>query len=313
MNIDQIKDFTMRYLETTGCRIIEKSPAHVTVKLSPEADRELTNRSYYWNFVERTGAEPETMSFTFVFDRDRYEQLTDAGADGAPAGANGSSLDSGTSILGRYFGFTPTSVSGRVLLEDMHFGSRRLEQIFQATKNRGKFVNLYEQPKETTTYQNPIAYTSWLGVNFKVELTCDMKRNEIQSLGICLSTGEIVTKFHERMIGRELTPKLPANTHVRRTISLERAVHDLERYVESTVRQYDHAWAVHARERLNEELARIKNYYEDLLRAADESEKPQFDEQYEHRRREIEWQYEPRVQVSVINCGIFHLASDTFS
>lgn len=47
MNSKQVHKYVNRYLEATDCSIIEKSPAHFTVKLSPEADRELTNRPYY--------------------------------------------------------------------------------------------------------------------------------------------------------------------------------------------------------------------------------------------------------------------------
>ncbi|MCY9739798.1 YqhG family protein, partial [Paenibacillus thiaminolyticus] len=68
MNTEQVRDYVLRYLEATDCHILEKSPAHVTVKLSERADRVLTNRPYYWGFIDRTGAEAETMRFTFVFD-----------------------------------------------------------------------------------------------------------------------------------------------------------------------------------------------------------------------------------------------------
>ena len=64
----------MAYLEATECTVIEKSPEHVTVKLSPQADKMLTNRPYYWGFVERTGAPAETLSFNFVFDPENYDE-----------------------------------------------------------------------------------------------------------------------------------------------------------------------------------------------------------------------------------------------
>src|SRR5690625_3845349 len=64
----EVKQFVDRYLETTGSDVVEKQPGYVTVRLSPTADRALTNRPYYWNFVDRTGVEPETMTFTFVLD-----------------------------------------------------------------------------------------------------------------------------------------------------------------------------------------------------------------------------------------------------
>lgn len=37
------------------------------------ADRELTNRPYYWSFVDRIGGEPETMTYLFVTDKNKYD------------------------------------------------------------------------------------------------------------------------------------------------------------------------------------------------------------------------------------------------
>ncbi|MEI2396706.1 YqhG family protein, partial [Paenibacillus phytohabitans] len=58
----EVRKQVMDYLEATECTILESSPLHVTVKLSPRADRMLTDRPYYWGFVERTGVDPETLS-----------------------------------------------------------------------------------------------------------------------------------------------------------------------------------------------------------------------------------------------------------
>lgn len=78
MSPHEVQAYVLTYLEALDCQIMERSPAHVTVKLSPEADKALTNRPYYWGFVERTGAPAETMSFTFIFDPDSYQQATEA-------------------------------------------------------------------------------------------------------------------------------------------------------------------------------------------------------------------------------------------
>ncbi|WP_052475952.1 YqhG family protein [Cohnella kolymensis] len=67
MNTKQVQKFLLSYLEATNCQIIEKTPNQVTVKLSPVADRALTNRLYYWGFVDRAGIEPETMTYTWTF------------------------------------------------------------------------------------------------------------------------------------------------------------------------------------------------------------------------------------------------------
>jgi hypothetical protein len=321
MNKEQIEDYVIRYLDATHCQIIEKSPAHVTVKLSPEADKALTNRSYYWNFVERTGADPETMTFTFVFDMDQMELMDERKKNNAenkstaPAGPASNSNAPNDSILGLYFGFVPTAAQGRSHRDHLTYGSSRLQQIFQTVKSQGRFIHLYEEPMEPARFSlQTSAYSSWFAVNYKVEFTCDMKREELHSLGISLSTGEIVEEFHPYLLTKVLTPRLPVNTHIRETISLQRAQHELNKYLEQIIQPYNHDWAVEARERMKVEISRMESYYHDLMAAdVDEAKKTELKEQYQNRLEEIQWQYEPRIQVTVINCGIFHLLSDHFN
>ncbi|WP_409345838.1 YqhG family protein [Paenibacillus sp. MBLB4367] len=362
MNAKQVQKYVMRYLEATDCQIIEKGAAHVTVKLSVEADKALTNRHYYWGFVERTGAPPETMAYTFVFDPEKMNAAADksaqaqaqsqtppktgvypaarptVGAASAPSGTaaaapgaapGGQSQDS---ILGRYFGIVPPSPTGRIPREEVGFGSRRLEQLFAAAQSRGRFVRLFEQPASQraantaepagtgtrlTTAGKPdrsgyglahTGYSTWLGVNFKVELACDLKRDELHSLGIDLASGEIIEHFMPHMLEKKLSPKLPANIFLQPTkISLNRAATILENSLFAKLKALDHGWADSATERLQEELTRIDDYYVDLLQSLEAEQKEEAEAQYLKRQQEIEWQHRPRIQVSVINCGLFHL------
>jgi hypothetical protein len=299
MNSRQIQKFVMRYLEAEQCGIIEKSPAHVTVKLSPEADKYLTNRPYYWSFVERTGAEPETMTFTFVFDAKKLEELEPAKPPAAPA----------DSILGRYFGVSVTANPGRIPREELVFGSRRLMQIFSACRQKGRFVQLFEEPGQARLRSLvPNAYSSWLCVNYKVEFACDMKRDELHSLGIDLGSGEIVEGFHERMKSRKLTPRLPAQVHLtRHKLTLAKALSLLETHLERKLKTYDHSWADEAHRRLEEEEERIRSYYEGLLESMEEEKKQEVQDEFANRLEETAWQYQPRILASVINCGFFHL------
>lgn len=312
MNSKQIEHYVMQYLDATACHIVEKGPAYVTVKLSPEADQALTHRPYYWSFVERTGAEPETMTFTFVFERERMEQLTQQTAQNNPAESKPQNPPS-DSILGRYFGVTPNPTGRRALQEHLTYGNAKLHQIFNSAKSKGKYVHLYEVPLDhNTATEQTQAYSSWLVVNYKLAFICDMKRDEIHSLGISLSTGVIIENFHPYIMTKMLTPKLPAQTHLRHTISLAHARIELEQYVLRMVRNYDNSWADKATERMQEELSRIHSYYEPTLEQCEEDVKQELAELYHNKIEEIQRQYKPRVQASVINCGIFHLLSDSF-
>ncbi len=305
MNKHQVAAYCERYLDATGCRIIEKSPAHLTVKLSPEADLDLTGRHYYWSFIERTGAEAETMSMKFIFD---------------PAAAEGAAPPARNTIMPLFA--APTN---RILEETVVFGSRRLEQIFHAAHAKGRYVQLFEQPPEVEagTYAS-VPYSTWLGVHYKIEFICDMKREEIVSLGICINTGEIVDGFEERIRGRQLTTRIPARTMLRELITLGRAASALESHIESSLRQADYEWASQALERMEEEMDRIDSYYGAALKHARElpaigepseeavRRREELEQEYVRRKEEIEWQYKPRVEVAPIHCGYYHLLTDTF-
>lgn len=317
MTSDQIQKYVMTYLESTQCNIIEQSSCHVTVKLSPVADKELTNRPYYWGFIERTNTEPETMSFSFVFDSEAYNELENHRMSKVSPQQD---ISTGTSpqedsILGRYFGVVrplPILGPGRIQREDLTFGSPRLKQIFAAARRGGSHVYLFEDiNKFTGGITHRIAYEPWLGVCFKVEYSCDMKREELHFLGISLLNGIIDESFQDLLEGKNLHPRLPENIHIEPSgLTLDQGRNALEARLRGMIEQVDHTWAIQANERLDEELLLIDAYYCDLLQESDEQIQATAREQYEARRKEIQWQYEPKINISAINCGLFHLQMD---
>ncbi len=319
MNEKQVHKFVQRYLESTGCHIMEKSHAHFQVKLSPRADRDLTNRPYYWSFVDRTGTEPETMSMLFVTDKIKYDSALAATAVKTPSPAEAGAGEAPTGIaaaadaaIGRTFGYMNSTLNAagvRITREDLHYGSRRLDQLFDSAKSNGSYVCLFQEPDKRSAHPlQSTAYTAWLGVNLKVEFACDMKREEIHSYGISLATGQCVDKFHDQLLGHKMTPKLPPNVHTaKNALTLNKAATIAEQTLERKLRTYDYKWAEAAAARLDVELSTIRHYYEPLLETVEEENRQTLTEQFERRQEEIKWQYEPRVTVSAINCGIFYL------
>ncbi|MBW4082605.1 YqhG family protein [Paenibacillus sp. S150] len=336
LTVQEIRQQVMDYLEATECSIIEASPLHVTVKLSPRADRMLTERPYYWGFVERTGVDPETLSFTFVFDPEKYDSLAaaaqaappsrpprGAGAAGMEAGAEngaaagtppGVSADPQDSILARYFGIVPALPRigpGMIRREDLIYGSKRLRQIWAAARDEGKCLQLFEDPgsrQRMTLFS--AAYEPWLGVCYKVEMTCDLKREELHFIGVSLTSGLIVPDFEARLASRELTPRLPENIHIQPSeLTVAAGADRLEGYLTSKLALMDYTWAEEARERLQLELGIVDIYYGELLKEQDEEKRQAVLEQYNRRRQETEWQYEPQIAVSAITYGLFNLRS----
>ncbi|MBC8079183.1 MAG: hypothetical protein H7X86_02485 [Gorillibacterium sp.] len=231
-------------------------------------------------------------------------------------------------ILGRYFGVTLPSPIGRIPTDTLTFGSRRLEQIFQIAKRRGACVRLFEERKKSTS---PLStpYSTWFCINYKVELVSDMKREELHSLGIHMGTGQIEHNFWNKIKKRKLDSRLPPGVFLTSNkITLNRATTLLEAYLEKKLKTYDHKWATDAHLRLVDELQRIDGFYgsliEDLQTFLDNetvTRQPEADQsaqsrqdgarlEYKMRREEAEWQYKPRIRVSAVNCGLFHLSGD---
>jgi hypothetical protein len=287
MNTKQIQRFVLSYLDSTGCQLIEKSPNRITVKLSPEADRSLTNRPFYWSYIDRAGIPPETMTYGWSFESPSLDRK-----------ATGSALS-----------YVMTE-SGRIVQEDVYFGSRRLHQLFEAVRHGGRCVTLFEEPPRSRL--DPLGsqpYTAWLGVNFKVGYECDMKREELYGWGISLATGVIDENFLETLKDRKLSPRLPSNVHLLKNgMSMRKGMSQLELTMERKLKSTDFTWAEQAQQRLDDELTRIQRYYTPMLESMEPSE--QKEEQtirFQQREEEINWQYRPRISLSVLNCGIFHL------
>ena len=309
----EVKQQFLSYLEATECTVIEQSPEHLTVKLSPQADKMLTNRPYYWSFVERTGAPAETLSFTFVFDPAEYDGRLQRQAEAArreqPQSGHGADP-----LLSRYYGAVPALPvigPGRVQREDVLYGSRRLAQIWEASREEGHCVYLFEVPdEERRPKTRSTAYEQWLGVCFKAEFSCDLKREELHFLGISLSRKTIVDHFDAQLKGRNLQPRLPEYTHVRpAALTLSAAASLLENYLMDKLSRLDYSWADQARVRLDEELAILDSYYEDLLKETDEEKRTATADQHQSRRSEMMWQYSPKITLTAITCGLFHLSS----
>lgn len=372
----QVREQVLEYLEATECTILESSPHHVTVKLSPQADKMLTDRPYYWGFVERTGAPPETLSFTFVFDPAAYDagqkEAPPRGASGGLAGMTGGlssgpgqvaggpaqgvgspapgpgghtwmpggptpvpgGLPQGASnpagsppppaqaagapaapqdtILGRYFGIVPSLPRlgpGLIRREDVGYGSRRLRQIWSAAREEGRYLYLFEEPGgEQRSAPLSAAYEPWLGLCCKIEFTCDLKREELRFLGVSLATGEVDERFKQRLGQRELIPRLPENMHVLpHALSLKQGADRLETTLAESLAGQDYGWAEQARKRLALELGIVDAYYQPLLEEPDEEKRAEIEAQYLRRKEEMTWQYEPKIAVTVVSCGLYHL------
>ena len=189
----------------------------------------------------------------------------------------------------------PKDLKGEV----MHFGAPRLHQIFQSTKTLGSYIRLFEHVK---THGGNVPLHPWIGVNIIVSYQCDMKKDQLYSIGLHLVSGALVENFQEKLEKLDLTPKIPDLCFTMTPlIKPQSGLKRIEQFILQDIKAQDHTWADKARERWNEDLELLNHFYEDL------EEKP---ECYEVEKQALQELYEPQIHISIQNGGIFYLTPD---
>lgn len=222
MKQEEIYHYVERYLDALDCDIIAQGSNYITSRLSLEADKDITNRPYYWMFVERTGAEPQTQTLTFRFDIGE---------------------ENNEDIKG----------------EGLQLGCWRLHQIFQSAKKHGQYVRLYE---ETPYISQAQGLVPWLLVNYKISFISDQKKDLYYPLGFNLLTGQIIAYFDQVISSFSLSPKIPDYHFTLRPIfSIRSAIQRIEDHIYQLLEKEDNSWAEEAHRRIDEEVELIHSFF----------------------------------------------------
>lgn len=258
MQPQEIHDFLQQYFTANECEILENSSGHFTVQLTVALDKELMNRPFYWHYLEKTGGVPNPMKLTFITDQ--------------PS--------------------APQSIKG----EAIYFGSPRLHQIFQSTKNLARYIRLYE---EITPIQQQTPLLPWICLNVKISYQCDRKRDLFKSIGLQLINGQLVEGFQDVLNRLTLIPKIPDYAFtLSPLIKPQSGIVRIENYLKGLIDAEDHAWAHEAEQRWKQDLHLLEHFFEN------EEDKT---ESYETEKQALQQQYEPKVVISFINGGLFYL------
>jgi hypothetical protein len=261
MQQQEIHKFLERYFQANGCDILENKHGYMEVQLTIELDKELMNRPFYWHYLEKTGGIPNPMKLTFVTNPQQ----------------------------------APDNIKG----ETIHFGSPRLHQIFESTKNLAGYIRLYENHRQGQGSQTPLL--PWLGLNLKISYQCDRKRDVFRSIGLQLINGQMVENFHDQLLEISLTPKIPDYSFTLSPLVMPKSgVMRIENFIKMELSQEDHGWADDARKRWDQDLQLLNHFYEDY--EDDESKGG-----LETETLALKEQYEPKIKISIINGGLFYL------
>ncbi|MCL1697994.1 YqhG family protein [Lysinibacillus sp. BPa_S21] len=254
----QVHSYLRQFFNENDCPIISEEEHYLTVQLTADIDKRIMNRPFYWQYVEATNSEANPAQVTFITNQ--------------------------------------TASTGNLYGEAIHFGSPRMNQLFQATRELGAYVQLFEKVDNAI---GQVILTPWLGVNFKVSYCCDQTKEMLYSFGINLLTGIIKEEFQETICASEFDT-VPADNafHVQFIIKPLRALERLHATIEKIIEQDDHSWATEAKKRWQRDQRVLDYFYEE------EEDKP---ECYEIEKKALEEQYDTKIKIEIINGGLFYL------
>ncbi|MFA9559408.1 YqhG family protein [Evansella sp. AB-rgal1] len=258
MNQTEIHDYIKHFFIENESEILEESDGHLHIQLSIDMDKALMNRPFYWHYLEKINGIPNPMRLTLITNTNS----------------------------------APEDVKGELI----HFGSPRLHQIFQTSKELGSKSLLYESI-QTTGATEPLR--PWLLLNGSVSYRCDHKKDQFFSIGLSLITGEMIRDMHDKISHRNFVEKIPNYCFtVSPIIKPKSGIERMKAHLMNEIEKEDHTWALEAMNRLKKDEQLLSAFYDD------EDEKP---ESYYQEREAIKSQYEPKVEISIINGGLFYI------
>lgn len=184
--------------------------------------------------------------------------------------------------------------------ELIYFGAPRLHQIFDTARKLAPFIRMYQMPRLRTSS----ALEPWLCLNMKISYQCDLKMDRIRSMGLQLINGTLIDGFHELLHNLPLRTRLPDYSYtLSPLITIKSGISRIENFISRSLNEEPAEWADDAGKRWMRELDLLDSFYET------EQEKP---ETYFQEKKALQEQYQPRIQIHLINAGLFYLQSSSF-
>ncbi|BCJ85944.1 YqhG family protein [Effusibacillus dendaii] len=268
MNNTQIQEYCRKFFAATNSPILRDEPNFLQVELPREIDKELTDRPYYWMWVETIGEPVPNTVLNLVFDPD-------------------------------------VEIEDVQRTELIALGCFRLEKIFESARRRGQFVRL-TQTDTPSLLRVPFLLTtlkiSWMadrrrdeirsyGINLKSGKIYPELYEQVRDLPFVNSYPESESDSVNRSL---LAASLQTGWQQIKDTVLEQLQND------------DHSWAEQAKERLQSEIDQLETYYQSLL-LENEQKQVNLAAEKELRIAELKWRSQPRIEVQPIHFALLYL------
>lgn len=288
--------FCKRYFEAVEAAFLPSPKDTLRVKIAREIDKELTDRPFYWMWVDAMNENPPDTILNLHF----HTGSTDTHPPGQPS----SPLEAETARTE-----TPDAQAapGEERPELMSPGCRRLLRIYASARQRGMFGVAYERAKLLRPYVVFVVKVSYIS---------DRKRDFLESFAIDPEDYTLHADAMDRLSGVELDDHLPRGARISGiALDMDRIFRVLHAHIAARVRSDDHSWARDAKKRLEAELRALDEYYaKPAGQSPSKREAPENEDalaaERELKRAELAWRMEPRIEVRPTQMALVYLAAD---
>ncbi|TCL64287.1 uncharacterized protein YqhG [Hydrogenispora ethanolica] len=155
------------------------------------------------------------------------------------------------------------------------------------------------EEKPAFFFEQPfLIYHPHLLVNFKVSFETDERFDELYSLGINLTTGEITSNLLAELRKRKITPNPPKKNLEKRKIPYREGFAALLNHLKWLLEKHDRKWVDAAQLRWEEEVKYLEAYYQEEQKASAE------DPGFYRRVAESYRKFRPVIRVAIIHTAV---------
>lgn len=258
MKITNLHDFLQKYFLIHQCEMITNQEGILSVQLNKQMDKVLMNRPFYWHYMKSSGQTGEPASLTFITNPAKREHQG----------------------------------------EWIHFGSPRLQQIFNHLKKANHYIKLFQKIE---TQQNTPLYP-WLIINLKISYKGKYNKDELFSIGLNLINGMMKTNMMEILQDISFNQTISDFCYpISPLIKIQSGFLRIIAVIEDYLKNQSHDWAEESIYLLNEEIEMVKHFYDHSVE----------EDQLTKEISDLEKRYTPTISYSIINGGLIYLQQNT--
>ncbi len=279
------------FFEAVDAKVVYQSDDYREYELPRDVDKELTDRPYYWMWVEKTGQQVLPTILRLAFSSEAVERENQR----LRAAAIKEAMERGASELELRFLRPP-------MAEYVALGSFRLQKICESVERRGKFAAVGISSDHAQDRMVP-----WLMVNFLISSRCDLVSEEFLSLAVCLINGQVVQDFY-RKIEHLPVSRMSAETCLKHAkLTLNGGFDCLYKHVERDLAQRPTDWALSAKQRMMSEVKQLNTYYDSIMPSLKEEERAVANREKVRKIEELTSRVSPRIEVAMTQAALIGL------